>query len=340
MKTRATWAAGRSDAPPQPGLRRRDIGRLALAAAGLPLPVLADVVTTLIVPYPAGGPGDVAARQMLPLLRDGLGQTLIVDNLAGAGGALAMQKALSAAPDGRTLVLGTPNEVILAPLALSAVKYTPEQLQLLGMVNVSPLVLVGAPQSPHATLGDLLAAQRRPGARPLSYGTSGIGSLFHLVSEDFRARAGIEMLHVPYKGTAPLLQDLVGGQIDLAFVPAGGSVPDFIGQGRLRAYGITRPQRDDRLPQVPTLAQAAGLERFDYELWGGLFVPRGVPEAQQRRINAAINQALQDAGLQAQMRASGGAAGRVLTLDEAAAFQQQETQKYRRIAQAIRLERQ
>ena len=322
------------------GLRRRELGLLALAAACPVLARAADVLTTLLVPYPAGGPGDVAARQMLPLLRNGLGHVVIAENLAGAGGALAVQKMLSAPPDGRTLVLGTPNETILAPLALSAVKYAPEQLRLLGMVNVSPLVLVGAPQLPYATLADLLAAQRKPGAKQLNYGTSGIGSLFHLVSEDFCARAGLQMLHVPYKGTAPLLQDLVGGQIDLAFVPTGGSVPAFINEGRLRAYALTRAQRYERLPAVPTMAQAAGIDGFDYELWGGIFGSREVPEATQRTINAAINQALQDPGLQEQMRASGGSAGRPLSLEQAQEFFQRETLKYQQIARSIRLERQ
>lgn len=321
-------------------LRRRELGLLALAAACPALASAADPLTTLIVPYPAGGPGDVAARQMLPLLRSGLGHNVIVDNLAGAGGSLAVQKALGSPADGRTLVLGTPNEIILAPLALSAVKYVPEQLRLLGMVNVSPLVLVGAPRLPYATLAELLAAQRKPGAKPTSYGTSGIGSLFHLVSEDFGARAGIPLLHVPYKGTAPLLQDLVGGQIDLAFVPTGGSVLAFIGDGRLRAYAITRTQRYDRVPAVPTMAQAAAIEGFDYELWGGIFASREVPEPAQRQLNGAINQALQDPGVREQMRASGGTAGRTLSLDEAQDFFQRETVKYQRIAQSIRLERQ
>lgn len=311
---------------------------LAPALGAVMAGAAAETVSEFIVPYPPGGPGDVAARLMLPFLRQSMERTIIVENVPGVGGALAVQRLLAAAPNGTHLLLGTPNEIILAPLAFAAVKYQPDQLRLAGMVNRSPLVLVSGPQQSARTLAELLDAARRPGIREMSYGTSGVGSLFHLVSADFSARTGVPMLHVPYKGTAPMIQDLIGGQIDLAFVPTGGSVLDLIAGGKLRVFAVTSAERYAGAPTVPTMSEAIGLAPFDYELWGGVFLRREVGADLARPLNAAINQALRDPDYKRQVEALGGTVGAVFSLDEAERFLAAETVKYRRIAKAIKLD--
>ena len=290
---------------------RRKLLGAALLAGGLPAVVRAQEfpgkTITVIVPYPAGGPADLIARQMLPTLRKSLGQTVIVDNIAGAGGAVGIQKLLAAPPDGHFLVIGTPSDVVLGPLTLTAVKHRPEQLRLLGLVSRTPLVLVSGAQLPARKLDDLLGAAGA--GKEYTYGSIGIGSLYHLVAADFAARQKLRMMHVPYKGVAPLLQELIGGQVDLAFLPSAGNLADMVTQGKLRAYAVTDSRRLATLPEVPTIQEATGLKDFDYEIWGGPFVARGVPERATQRLNAAVNETLQDAEFR-QIEASGAVVAR------------------------------
>ena len=319
---------------------RRKLLGAALLAGGLPAVVRAQEfpgkTITVIVPYPAGGPADLIARQMLPTLRKSLGQTVIVDNIAGAGGAVGIQKLLAAPPDGHFLVIGTPSDVVLGPLTLTAVKHRPEQLRLLGLVSRTPLVLVSGAQLPARKLDDLLGAARA--GKEYTYGSIGIGSLYHLVAADFAARQKLRMMHVPYKGVAPLLQELIGGQVDLAFLPSAGNLADMVTQGKLRAYAVTDSRRLATLPEVPTIQEATGLKDFDYEIWGGPFVARGVPERATQRLNAAVNETLQDAEFRRQIEASGAVVGPQLSLAEAERFFLDQTARYRLLAREIRLD--
>lgn len=293
---------------------------------------------TLVVPYPPGGPADVTARLMVPAMRKSLGQAIVVENIAGASGAIGIQKLLSAPADGHTFLTGTPSDVILAPLALAAVRHKPEQLRLLGLASRAPLVLVAAPQTTGRTLDELLADARRPGARELSYGSIGPGSLYHLVGEDFAARMKLRMVHVPYKGMAPVLQELMGGTVDLAFLPSAGNLADLVSSGKLRAYAVCGDHRLARLPDVPTIAQAIGLKEFEYEIWGGLFVPRTVPADIAQRLSDAVRQAQEDPEFRAQVEASGSVPGTPVTLADADRFLTEQTVRYRRLAQAVKLE--
>lgn len=320
-------------------LRRRTLlGAIALSAAGVRAQTFPSRPLTLVVPYPAGGPADVTARQMVPALRKSLGQPLIIDNAPGASGALGIQKLLNAPVDGHHLLMGTPSDVILAPLALAAVKHKPEQLRLLGLASRAPLVLVGGPQSPARNLDELMAGTRKAGGKPLSYGSIGPGSLYHLVAEDFSARTKLQTIHVPYKGVAPLLQDLMGGLVEFAFLPSAGNLVELVSQGKLRAYAIAADQRLTRLPEVPTVAQATGLKDFEYEIWGGLFVPAGVPTGAVERLAAAVKEAQRDPDYRAAIEASGAAPGNPMTPAEAERFFVAQSARYRHIAQAVKLE--
>jgi tripartite-type tricarboxylate transporter receptor subunit TctC len=321
-------------------LTRRKLLGAALLTGGLPAVVRAQEfpskTITMIVPYPAGGPADLIARQMLPTLRKSLGQTVIVDNISGAGGAVGIQKLLAAPADGHFLVIGTPSDVVLGPLTLTAVKHKPEHLRLLGLVTRAPLVLVGGAQAPTRKLDGLLGAARK--GKEYTYGSIGIGSLYHLVAEDFAARHKLRMTHVPYRGVAPLLQDLIGGQVDLAFLPSAGNLVDMIGQGKLRPYAVTDSRRLERLPNVPTIAEATGLKDFDYEIWGGPFVARGVPGHVVQRLNKAVNETLQDTEFRRQIEAGGSVVGAPMNLAEAERFLVDETARYRRLAQQVKVD--
>lgn len=320
-------------------MKRRGVLAAALiTAAGVRAQGFPSKPLTLIVPYPAGGPADVTARQMAPALRKSLGQAIVVENIAGASGAIGIQKLLNASADGHQLLMGTPSDVILGPLALAAVKHKPEQLRLLGLASRAPLVLVGGAQQKAKSLEDLLALARRPGAQELSYGSIGPGSLYHLVGEDFAARMKLRMTHVPYKGMAPVLQDLMGGQVDIAFLPSAGNLAELVSQGKLRAYAVCHDRRLARLPDVPTVAQAIALKDFEYEIWGGLFVPRSVPAEVAQRLNDAVKEAQKDADFRNQIDASGAVPGNPVTLVEAEQFLTEQTARYRSLAQAVKLE--
>jgi tripartite-type tricarboxylate transporter receptor subunit TctC len=322
-----------------PSPTRRKLLGAALLAGGLPAFARAQEfpskTITMIVPYPAGGPADLIARQMLPTLRKSLGQTVIVDNISGAGGAVGIQKLLAAPTDGYFLVIGTPSDVVLGPLTLTAVKHRPEQLRLLGLVSRAPLVLVSGTQVSARKLDDLLGAARR--GSEYTYGSIGIGSLYHVVAEDFATRQKLRMMHVPYKGVAPLLQDLIGGQVDLAFLPSAGNLVDMIAPGKLRAYAVTDSRRLARLPDVPTIAEATGLKDFDYEIWGGPFVAHGVPDHVAQRLNKAVNETLQDAEFRRQIEAGGSVVGTPMSLADAERFLVDQTARYRRLAQEVKV---
>lgn len=318
--------------------RRFVVASAALAATGLRAQVFPSRPLTLVVPYPAGGPADVTARLMLPALRKALGQPIIVENIAGASGGIGIQKLLSAPADGHHLMMGTPSDVILAPLALAAVRHKPEQMRLLGLASRGPLMLVGGPHLKAKSLEELIAEARRPGARELTFGSIGPGSLYHLVGEDFAARLKLRMTHVPYKGMAPAVQDLMGGMVDVAFLPSAGNLVDLVSSGKLRAFALCDEQRLGRLPELPTLMQAIALKDFTYEIWGGLFVPRSVPLDVAQRLNDAVKEAQRDAEFRSQIEAGGSVPGAPVTLAEADRFLTEQTERYRRLAQAVKLE--
>jgi tripartite-type tricarboxylate transporter receptor subunit TctC len=293
---------------------------------------------TLVVPYPAGGPSDFAARTVLPDLQKALGQTFIVDNVGGVSGALGIQKTLAAAADGNTMVLASPMELVLAPLTVQAVKHKPEDLRPAAVMVSTTLVLAARNALPAGTLDELLALQKKPGAQPLTYGSAGIGSLYHLAGEVFAQQTGAAMTHVPYKGTAPMVTDLVGGQIDIAFLPMAGPVPQMIKDGKIKALGVTAKQPHPLFPQVPALAVHKALDRFEFDLWAGLFVSRKVPDAAVDRLNAAVLQALQNPDVRKAYESTGNVVMKPMSGAALAAFYNAEIARYTAIAKAANVQ--
>ncbi len=292
----------------------------------------------LMVPYPAGGPSDSIARIFTVPLSKELGQQVIVENLGGVSGALAAQKVLAAPADGYYLFQGSPNEVILAALANAAVKVKAENFRLIQPVADAVMVFVVRKDLPVNNVDDLIALARKSADKPLTYGSVGIGSLYHLILEDVQQRTGITLTHAPYKGNAPLLQDLGGGQVDFAVLVYSAGMGALAEQGRLKVIGQLGAQRSDLLKNVPTASEGKELKNFSYKIWSGLMVPKSTPENVVQRLHKAISATLKDPSVRSQLAAQTQLASEPMSLIDATHFYEAETLRYRAIAKSINLQ--
>ena len=236
----------------------------------------------LIIPFPAGGATDYAGRAIAEGLAELWGQAVVCDNRAGAGSTLGTQTGARSAPDGYTLVMGVPAGISIAPHIYARLGYDPltDLVPIVGFAQ-SPMVVVVPADSPYRTLAELVAAARaRPDA--LAYASNGNGSLPHLATEWFLSQAHVHMLHVPYRGSAMALPDLVAGRTQVMIDIIVSSLP-LIESGKLRALAVTGAQRSGLLPQVPTTAQS-GFPAFQVSQWYGLFAPAGTPTALLQQV--------------------------------------------------------
>jgi tripartite-type tricarboxylate transporter receptor subunit TctC len=262
-----------------------------------------DKPVRLIVPFSAGGPADLLGRLIGEKLQRSLGQTIVVINKDGAGTILGVDMAAKATPDGYTLLLGNVAMVINS----SAGKRLPYNLQRdlapVSLAFTQPLILVINPALPVATLKDFVAyAKTNPGK--LKYGSSGIGTSIHLTSELFRNAAGVEFTHIPYKGAAPALTDLLGGQVDFMF-PGITPVVAHVRNGKLRALGLSSSKRSAALPEVPTMHEL-GVANFESIGWYGVLVPAGTPKTIVTRLNRDLVAALSQPDLKERLASQGG----------------------------------
>lgn len=292
----------------------------------------------LMVPYPAGGPSDAIARIFNPTLGKELGQQVLVENLGGVSGALAAQKVLAAPADGHYVFQGSPNEVILSPLANAAVKLKTEDFRLVHPVADAVMVFVTRKDLPVNSVDDLIALARKSADKPLTYGSVGIGSLYHLILESVQAQTGVKLAHVPYKGNAPLLQDLGGGQVDFAVLVYSAAMGALADQGRLKVIGQLGAQRSDLLKNLPTASESQSLKGLNYKIWTGFMVPKSTPEDVVQRLHAAIGKTLQDPTVRSQLAAQTQHPSAPMSLAESAKFFETETARYRTIARSINLQ--
>jgi tripartite-type tricarboxylate transporter receptor subunit TctC len=318
---------------------QRSIAGLLLLAAGAAFAQnYPSKPVSLMVPYPAGGPSDAAARIFTAPLGKELGQQVIVDNLGGVSGALAAQKVLAAPADGYYLFQGSPNEVILAPLANAAVKLKAEDFRLVHPVTDAVMVVVARKDLPANNMDELIALARKSADKPLTYGSVGIGSLYHLILEDVQKRTGIQLIHAPYKGNAPLLTDIGGGQVDFAVLVYSAGMGAMADQGRLKVIGQLGAQRSELLKNVPTVSEGKELKDFAFQIWSGFMVPKNTPEDVVQRLHKAIGATLKDPGVRAQLAAQTQLAAPPMSLAEAQKFYEAETARYRAIAKSINLQ--
>ncbi|MBD9391120.1 tripartite tricarboxylate transporter substrate binding protein [Acidovorax sp. ACV01] len=258
----------------------------------------------LIVPFPPGGGTDMIARTVAQKLTDQNKWNVIVDNRPGAGGNLGVDAAAKSAPDGYTLVMGQTSNLAINPTLYPKLPYDPiKDLVPVALVSSSPIVIAAPANSPYKTFADVVAASKgKPDALTLGY--SGNGTVAHLAGELAENAAGIKLRHIPYKGAAQAMTDLVGGQIDLYM----SSVPTLLGQvrnGKLKVLAITSAKRSSQLPDVPTLAES-GYKGFEAVTWFGMLAPAGTPAPIVAQLNKAINQALQHAEVADKLRSEGG----------------------------------
>jgi tripartite-type tricarboxylate transporter receptor subunit TctC len=249
---------------------------------------------TVIVPFAAGGGVDATARLILPKVGEILKQTIVIDNVAGAAGTIGADKAAKAKPDGYTLLFAVASPLNVAPLvAPSAVRYdTFKDFTPLATVAVGPFVLIGRNTLPAANTSELVRLIRSK-PHQLNFGTDGVGTSLHVTAETIRQRAGLDMVHVPYKSGPQVLTDVAGGQVDLAVLPLTLAMP-FIREGKVRAYGVTTEKRWPGLPDVPALAETAELKGLDIESWLGLLAPAHLPPQIASTLVNAVEQAMKD----------------------------------------------
>jgi tripartite-type tricarboxylate transporter receptor subunit TctC len=282
----------------------------------------------IVVPLSPGGFADTPARMLAPRLSTQLGRQFFVENRPGAGGTIGADFVAKSAPDGHTLLLtGTPHVIsahLYKTLPYDALKdFTP-----VALVASGPYALVVNPQRLQvSSVGELIAAAKaQPGK--IDYASSGNGSAQHLVGALFNSMAGVELNHVPYKGSGPAMQDLISGQVSVSFA----GVPNVLGHvksGRLRALAVTTPKRWSELPDVPTLAEA-GVAGYEATLWLNLAGPAGMPAEIVQRLHGEVAKALQDPELQANFRAAGVEAT-VMAPEPLAAFMRAEHEKWGRV---------
>ena len=245
---------------------------------------------TLIVPFPPGGSTNIVMRIVADKLGALIGQPVVVDNRAGAGGTLGTRLLAKSAPDGYTIGLGFSGPLAIAPSLYPDVGYDPRKdFAPIGRVATAPNSLVVHPSFPAHSIAELIAyAKAHPGK--VNFGSAGIGTVSHLAGEYFAARAGITLVHVPYKGTGPAITDLLGGHIPMAFAPIPASHAQAAA-GTLRMLAVTSLARSALLPDVPTIAES-GLPGFEAVLRYGLVAPAGTPTAIVARLNAELSRAL------------------------------------------------
>jgi tripartite-type tricarboxylate transporter receptor subunit TctC len=319
-------------------LRRLLVAALALTGELVQAQAYPSKTVTLLVTYPAGGQADAVARAVAPALQKELGQTVIVDNIAGVGGSLGAQKALAAAADGHTLMLGTPIELVQTPMAVASAKYKPEDFRMVGPIASTYMMMAVRPDLPAANVAEFVALAKKPGAKELSFASVGRGSAYHLVAERFAQDTGIKMLHVPYKGAQQVITDLAGGQIDLAFLPLAGPVPGMLQSGKLKPIAYAAPTRHAAFSQTPTMDETKLVKDFNFDLWAALMVATNVPEPVLTKLSTALNQVLKQPQFSQAMAAMGAQSAVPISLTQASTFYAAEVARYQRIGKSINLQ--
>jgi tripartite-type tricarboxylate transporter receptor subunit TctC len=269
------------------------------AGCGLAGAAYPDKPVRLIVPFPAGGAADVMARGMAQRLGAELGQQVIVDNRGGAGGTTAAEAAARAAPDGYTLFFGTMGTQAINPALYAKLRYDPlKDFAPVSLTHLTPRVLVVGPSVNARSVAELVAlAKAKPGS--LTYGSAGNGSSSHLSGALFESLTGADLVHIPYKGSSPLLVDVLAGRVDMTF-DSYTVYEEHIRSGKVRALAVTSKARMGALPQVPTLAES-GLKGYDVSNWLGVLAPAATPKDVLATLHAALGRAMATPALRQQL---------------------------------------
>jgi tripartite-type tricarboxylate transporter receptor subunit TctC len=294
---------------------------------------------TYLVPFPAGGTTDVLGRLIALQLGSALGTTVVVDNKGGAGGSIGSEMASRAAPDGYTLLGGTISSHAINVSLYPKLGYDPIQsFAPVTLIGTNPVVLVVNQASPHKTLKDVVDASRARAARGgLSSASAGTGTSQHLALELLAWKSGVKFTHVPYKGSGPAIQDVIGGQVDMMFDTTVVAGPHIQG-GKLRAIAVTSAKRLASMPGVPTVAESGvpGLQDFEVLSWQAIFVPAGTPAAVVQRLHTEIRAILARPEMQDKLKGFGMEPADMTTA-QIAAFQKAEVDKWAQVVKAANI---
>ena len=282
---------------------------------------------TIIVGYPPGGSTDLNGRTVAAELSKKLGVPVVIENVGGAGGAIGAQKVANAAPDGYTLLVGANNEIAISRLVSASVKYTLQDFTPIGLIASQPMVLVASAKSGVKNIDQFLSlVKANPGK--YSYGSSGVGTALHLAGEMVKDQGGLFMTHIPYRGVAPLANDLLGSNIDFGVFVLSSGLP-HIKSGKVVALGTTQKMRSAVTPDIPALAENAKLKDLDISSWFALMGPARLPEPVVAKLKKALAESLQSPDLRKKLQDSGSAIA-PLNVDMPK-FLKDETAKYQRI---------
>jgi tripartite-type tricarboxylate transporter receptor subunit TctC len=282
----------------------------------------------VIVAYSPGGTGDFVARTLQENLSSALGQSVVVENRAGASGAIGAHSVTTAAPDGYTLLLGQTGEISINQHWLKGLNYDPdEELEPIALAAIVPLALVVPAKAPYSTMQEFLEALK---AKPkLTFASAGTGTPGFFAGEVLKRRFDDNLTHVPYKGAGPALTDVIANHVDFYF-PGFPAATPHVHAANLKMLALSSSARSPIAPDVPTVAEVSGLKDFDFTLWAGFFAPRGTPQPIVERLNREINKILLDAHIKARLETAG-AIVRPMSVAEVKRFVQEESRKYQRI---------
>ncbi len=289
---------------------------------------------TLVVGYPPGGSTDLMGRLVGAELATRLGQPVVIENLGGAGGTIGAQKVANAAADGYTLLVGASNELAIAKLVAKSVKYSQANFTPIGLIGSQPLVLVASTATGVKNANDFTQlVKKNPGK--FSYGSSGVGTALHLAGEMVKEQAGLFMTHIPYRGVAPLTNDLVGNNLEFGVFVLSSGLP-HIKSGKVVALGTTAAKRAPATPDVPALAEFPQFKNVNIESWFALVGPAKLPQPVVNRLKKALNETLQSPDFRKKMAAAGSSvAAPDVNLEQ---FWRDEVAKYTKIVQFAKIE--
>lgn len=322
---------------PRSNLTRRSLAAVALgglavfSAGAVAAQDFPNQPVTLVVGFPPGGSTDVVARILAEHMTGTLGQPVVVENRAGAGGTVGIGHVASSDPDGYTLgVSGVGASILIDALGREPGYDIDTQLDIIGVMGTLGLVIAGRNGLEATTLPELVAfAKENPEA--LTYGTSGVGTPGHLAMEYLKTVAGFDMLHVPYKGNTPLMNDVLGGHVDIAMLTTPGAAEQVRAEA-MHPFAVSSPERSPLMPDVPTVIEG-GFEGYTATLWNLLVTPKGTPPEVQAKLSEALNAAMQDAGV-LEAYASKGLAPTLTSPEEAVQFHADERKKWLDVIEA------
>ena len=293
-------------------------------------------VLTVKVGYAAGGGADIATRKMTANLAKVLGQTVIVENQGGASGSVATSAYLRLPPSGANLLGVTGDDAILAPLNMASVTYRQDQLRLVYPLRFVDVVLITAHDK--APVGvEQFAAAVKDMRQPPTFGNWGTGSTPHLAAADLRSRIGVQGVDVPYRGQAPVIQDLLGKQIDYAFVPLNGPSIDLIKAGKVKAVFIASAQRNPSLPDIPAAGESKAISNFLYRIWPAIFTHSGTPNDIVSKLHKSIAEVVHSTYYQQWCAETGSGPFQPMSAGESDLFYKKETERMKQVVKAIGL---